>query len=124
MLPLRRYFLIAAILVSLPALCQRGGHRGAARQGQTNPSNPDQDLLPSFTGAIHAIDPKLITLEEPGANLLEFRCSKKTRYYDGPKRIAASNFKPGDRVSIEARRELDGSLDAVNVRRDRPKPPQ
>jgi len=78
--------------------------------------------MPNFAGTIRGIDSKLLTLEEPGTNLLEFRCSKKTKYYDGSKKIASSGLKPGDRVAVEARRALDGTLDAVIVRFDRPKP--
>ncbi len=83
---------------------------------------PDGEPLPSFDGTVRGIDPKLLTLERPDSNMLEFNCSKKTKYYDGSKKLKASAIKAGDRVVIEAKRALDGTLDAVNVRLDRQKP--
>ncbi len=81
-----------------------------------------QTVLPSFSGMIRAIDAKMLTLERPDANTLEFHCSRKTKYYDGSKRIQRSALKPGDHVSVEASEAPDGSLDAVNVHLERPKP--
>jgi hypothetical protein len=124
---LRRWILIGALVGALPALGQTGrqpgGRRAGGNQAQTNPSAQDKDLLPSFTGTRRGIDSKGLTLEEPGPNLLEFRCSKKTKYADGAKKLKSSDLKPGDSVAIDARRALDGTLDAVNVRRDHPQPP-
>jgi len=128
---LRRWILVGALVTGLPAMCQTSrqpgsgspqGRRGGGWQAQTNPATPEQEPMPNFAGTIRGIDSKLLTLEEPGTNLLEFRCSKKTKYYDGSKKIASSGLKPGDRVAVEARRALDGTLDAVIVRFDRPKP--
>jgi hypothetical protein len=128
-----RLLLICGVVAGLPGICQTprqpgagspGGRRGGAKQAQTNPNTQAQEPMPNFSGTIHGIDSKLLTLEVPGPNLLEFRCSKKTKYFDGSKKIASSDLKPGDRVAVEARRALDGTLDAVNVRLDRQKPPQ
>ena len=124
---LGRWLPIAALLVALPAFCQMGGQprvrRTGANSAQDNPDAQDKGLLPSFTGTIRGIDSKGLTLEAPGENLLEFRCSKKTKFADGAKTLKISDFKPGDNVAIDARRELDGSLDAVKVRVDHPQPP-
>jgi hypothetical protein len=76
--------------------------------------------LASFTGTVRGLDKKTLLLEEPDANTLQFFCSGKTRYYDGSKKIRAAGIKPGDRVSVDASRGLDGKLDAVNVRLLRP----
>ncbi len=81
-----------------------------------------EEALPSFTGTVKGIDEKFLTLERPDANTMEFHCSKKTRYYDGNKKVKASAIQAGDNVSVEAKRAPDGSLDAVNVRLDRRKP--
>ena len=122
-----RWILVGALLGALPAFCQMGGQPRVRRTGvnsaQDNPAAQNKDLLPSFTGTIRGIDSKGLTLEVTGENLLEFRCSKKTKYADGDKTLKSSDFKPGDKVAIDARRELDGSLDAVKVRVDHPQPP-
>ena len=90
--------------------------------GQAQQKKLPVELLPTFLGTIHGVDSKLLTLDVPGENLLEFHCSKKTRYWDGAKKLKSADFKPGMNVAVEARRFPDGSLDAVNVRIDRPKP--
>jgi Domain of unknown function (DUF5666) len=100
---------------------------GQQRRGTSRPSaQPDKgnstDPLPSFAGTVRGLDSKLLTLERPDENTLEFNCSKKTKYYDGDKKIKVSAVKPGDQVSVDAKRAIDGSLDAVNVRLEHPKP--
>ncbi|MGE5647520.1 MAG: DUF5666 domain-containing protein [Acidobacteriota bacterium] len=72
--------------------------------------------LPGFGGTVRAIDSKEITIERPDTNTIQFHCTRKTAYFKGAKQIKASAIKPGDRVTVEARRAPDGSLDAVNVR--------
>lgn len=92
-------------------------------QGKVDPSGTSKDgALPSFAGTVRGLDAKLLTLERPDENTLEFNCSKKTKFYDGTKKIKVTDLKPGDRVSVEAKRALDGSLDAVNVRVEHQKP--
>jgi len=73
------------------------------------------EVLPSFSGRVLGVGDKVLTLERPDSNTIEFHCSGKTRYYDGAKKVKASAIAPGDEVSVEAKRAPDGSLDAVNV---------
>ncbi|HXI38614.1 MAG TPA: DUF5666 domain-containing protein [Bryobacteraceae bacterium] len=80
--------------------------------------------LATFTGTVHAMDGKTLTVEDAESKTLPFFCTHKTRYFDGSKRIKASAIKPGDRVSVESKPARDGELEAVNVRRERPKSPQ
>jgi len=99
--------------VSLPqAVPDTGGGK------QKSPGEP----LPSFPGTVRGIDDKGLTIERPDSNTMDFRCSKKTKYFDGSKKITPSDVKPGDHVSVEAKRAIDGSLDAVSVHLDRQKP--
>jgi hypothetical protein len=79
--------------------------------------------LATFSGAVQQMDGKTIALlDSTDANTLQFVCTHKTRYFDGTKRIKASDIRPGDRVSIETKRFPDGELEAINVRRERKKP--
>jgi hypothetical protein len=98
----------------------RSGGRGGTSLPRTGPDigkqKPNNDPLPSFGGTVRGIDSKALTIERPDANTIAFNCSKKTTYYDGSKKIKVSEIKPGDQVSVEAKRAPDGSLDAVNVR--------
>jgi len=94
--------------------------RGTGRTPNNGQQQQAGDPLPSFDGTVRGIDSKLLTLERPDSNTIEFNCSKKTKYYDGSdKKIKPSAIKAGDRVLVEAKRALDGTLDAVNVRLNR-----
>ena len=79
--------------------------------------------LATFTGTVHAMDGKTLAVEDADAKTLQFFCTHKTRYFDGSKKIKASDVKPGDRVSVESKPARDGELEAVNVRREHPKAP-
>ena len=79
--------------------------------------------LATFTGTVHEMDGKTLTVEDADAKTLPFFCTHKTRYFDGSKRIKSSDIKPGDRVSVESKTARDGELEAVNVRREHLKSP-
>ena len=79
--------------------------------------------LATFTGTVHSMDGKTLAVEDAESKTLPFFCTHKTRYFDGSKRIKASDIKPGDRVSVESKPARDGELEAVNVRREHPKSP-
>lgn len=96
--------------VGLPSPVPGGRQPGTGKQ-----KTPDEPL-PNFTGTVRGIGSKTLTLEGPESNTLQFNCSKKTKYYDGSKKIKSSAIQAGDRVSVEAKRAPDGTLDAVNVR--------
>ncbi len=80
-------------------------------------------LLATLNGTVRGITSKMLTMEDEDGNTLQFDSNRKTRYFDGKKQIAAGDIKEGDRVSVEARRLLDGRLEAVNVRRETAKKP-
>jgi hypothetical protein len=92
---------------------------GAGKQPKTGKEKPAQEPLATFTGTVRGADSKTLTLEGPESNTLVFHCSKKTRYFSGSKKIKPSAIQAGDRVSVEATRAVDGTLDAVNVRREK-----
>jgi hypothetical protein len=76
-----------------------------------------QEPMPTFTGTIRGIGPRLLTIQTEDANVLEFYCSRKTKYYDGKRQVKYSALKPGDHVAVEARHAPDESLEAVTVRK-------
>jgi hypothetical protein len=92
---------------------------GGGKPSKTQKTKPEDNPLPTFKGILRGADSKLLSLEVPGDNTLQFNCSKKTAYYDGSRKIKVSALKPGDHLAVEARRALDGTLDAVSVRLDR-----
>ena len=95
-------------LVALPALL-----RLKAAQ------KPAVEPLATFTGTVQSIEGKSLTLQFEDSNTMLFRCTSKTAYYDGDKKIKASEIKIGDLVSVEGRRELGNEVVAVTVRRER-----
>ena len=84
-----------------------------------------QQPLATFTGAVHEIDSKSLSIlqgEGEDAPDLRFVFTHKTRFYKGTERIKWSDIKPGDQVSIETKRFPDGELEAVNVRLEKKNP--
>ena len=111
------------LLLGLDLAAVQTGGRG--RGGGQNRQQP-LEVLPNFTGVLTSVDKKKLTIEGEEANSLEFNRTRKTKYYSGSKSINGTALKPGEKVSIEARRAPDGTLDAVNVRLEEKKqqPPQ
>jgi len=104
-----RRFLLAGVLalIAIQAFSQLAA-------GQ----KPAQEPLATFTGTLHSITDKSLTLQFEDSNTLDFRCSSKTEYYEGDKKVKASQFKIGELVSVEGRRELGNVIQAVRVRRE------
>ncbi len=81
-----------------------------------------EPLLPGFDGTVRGIGPKSLMIVRPDDNTIEFNCTRKTKFFEGQKRIDASAIQPGDYVLVEAKHAPDGTIDAVTVRLDRRKP--
>jgi hypothetical protein len=88
----------------------------AAAPAVSRAGRGDQQVLPSFTGTVRGADSKMLLLERQDENTMEFACTKKTRYFEGAKRIKPSDIHAGDRVTVEAGLGPDGKPEAVNVR--------
>jgi hypothetical protein len=74
--------------------------------------------LATFTGTLHGVSSKLITIENPDGNLVDFEINRKTRVMRGKKQISISQLVTGDPVTIEVRQErarLKQILTAVTV---------
>ncbi len=74
--------------------------------------------MPTFLGTVKGIDGKVLSLESDDGNSMQFTCTRKTVFYDGKKRIKATDLKPGEYVSVQAKMAPDQTLDAVVVRRE------
>ena len=61
--------------------------------------------LATFSGTVHGVSSKLITIENSDGNLVDFEVNRKTRVMRGKKEISISNLATGDSVTIEARQE-------------------
>ena len=89
---------------------------GAGSGKQRKDKEKAQEPLGTFSGTLKGLSSKSLTIEEDNSNTVQFYCNKKTKYYDGSKKIKASKLKSGNHVLVEARKGLEDSLEAVNVR--------
>ena len=74
-----------------------------------------QPLLATFSGAVHGVSKKQITIETAEGNLLDFDIDKKTQVMRGNKQIAPDDLQTGDSVTIEAKQEMVKYLVAVTI---------
>lgn len=77
----------------------------------------------TFTGTVQTASNKALAIKRDDGNILDFWCTHKTRYVKGSKRIKPSNLSQGEAVSVQALPAMDGSLQAIAVTVQQPKPP-
>ncbi|HZS50211.1 MAG TPA: hypothetical protein VFA54_05080 [Bryobacterales bacterium] len=117
----RRYCLFvcataAGILLAAPLSPQmrRGSSARRGRQQQA-PGAPESVPPADFSGTLRKLDKKEILLEVEPDRVLNLRRTGKTKFLKGSAAVQPSAFKNGDHISVEATREVDGSLTAVAV---------
>ena len=75
-----------------------------------------QKLPPAtFSGTVHGVSSKQITIENADGNLLDFEINRKTHILREKKRVPADQLETGDIVTIEARQEMGRFLVAVSI---------
>jgi hypothetical protein len=102
------------------------GQQRAPRQPSRNQVNipkttPGADVAVEFAGTTSSITSKKLTLAKDDSakgeeNSLDFELSKKTLILDGDKKLKSSDVKNGQAVTVEAKRQIDGTLEAVTIR--------
>ena len=113
--------LAAASVLGVPAYPQygqtpRSGRTATKSRGQSRSNSPTPDApLVTFRGTLKSITAKKLVLDSEESNEVEFRVSKKTSVLDGDKKLKAADLQADARVEVEARRALNGSLEAVIV---------
>src|ERR1700687_5660430 len=104
----RRIHILSVLLLlalALPGFSQGRRTRGA----QPAQSVPSVNVpAATFSGLVQIVDKGSLTLQEDDSNTLRFVCSRKTRYFDGDKKIKLADVKPGDRVTVESKPFPDG----------------
>jgi len=71
--------------------------------------------LANFSGTVHGVSGKKITIETAEGNLVDFDIDRKTRILRNKKQIHATDLSTGDTVSIEARQVMARFLIAVTI---------
>jgi hypothetical protein len=79
--------------------------------------------LARFSGRVHGVSKKELTIDTEDGNVVEFTINRKTRAERSGKTIAVTDLKTGDAVAIEARQELLGYLVAVTIKASAPVQP-
>jgi hypothetical protein len=74
-----------------------------------------QVALADFTGVVHGVSKKQVTIENAEGNLIDFEINRKTKVMRGKAEIQAEDIMPGDQVNIEARQEMLKFLVAVVI---------
>jgi hypothetical protein len=69
----------------------------------------------SFSGTVHGVSSKQITIEKEDGNLLDFDIDRKTRIVRGDKKISATDLESGEVVTIEAREVMGKFLIAMTI---------
>jgi hypothetical protein len=71
--------------------------------------------LTNFSGTIHGVSKKQITIESAGGNLVDFDINRKTKVMRGKTEIKPEDLMSGDEVTIQARQEMLKFLIAVVI---------
>ena len=71
--------------------------------------------LANFTGVVHGISKKQITIDNADGNLVDFEINRKTKVMRGKKEISVDDIMSGDQVTIQARQEMLRFLVAVVI---------
>ena len=88
---------------------------GQKSKGPAEKKPSEKEILTGFTGTIRKVTPELISLDAEDTRIVNFKCSKITKYVFKGQEVQASVLRPGDEIHIEARQDDEGFFYAVNV---------
>ena len=91
---------------------RRGG------QGKQTPSDrkaPAKQQTIHFDGVVRARATESISVETGDTRIVEFLCSKDTKYLRNGETIEGAALKPGDEVMVDAWRDEEGFFHAISV---------
>ena len=98
---------------------RRGG------QGKQTPSDskaPAKKVSIHFNGVVRTRAAESISVETDDTRIVEFLCSKDTKYLRNGEAIQSAVLKPGDEVAVEAWRDEEGFFHAISVSVRKPAP--
>jgi DNA/RNA endonuclease YhcR with UshA esterase domain len=71
--------------------------------------------LANFSGTVHDISKKQVTIDTGDGNLLNFEINRKTKVMRAKKELKPEDIMTGDQVTIEGRQEMLKFLVAVTI---------
>jgi hypothetical protein len=114
---MKRLFILSVLAFSLVLSAQ---YRTRRSPGQIPAGEAGPDLLVDFRGTVSALTSKKLTLtleesKKGEENTMDLSLSRKTAAYDGDKKLKLADLKTGQVVDIEAKKQIDGSMEAVTI---------
>ena len=112
--------MMVALVCSLLLSAQRAPRQNSRSPGQIPSGDTGPNLLVDFRGTISGLTSKklILTLEESKKgeeNTMDIFLSRKTVALDAGKKMKLTDLKTGQPVEVEAKRQIDGSLEAVKI---------
>jgi hypothetical protein len=92
-----------------------GGLPIPRRSQKTTTSKEPGKVLPSFAGTLKRLDAKSVVVEMDDFRVLDFRRTDKTKFLKNGEAAKETDFKVGDRITVEGAEAADATLTAVNV---------
>lgn len=114
-----KYLLILSLLSGMAVLdAQRTPRQRSGGQAPSGESG--SNLLADFRGTLALVTSKKVTIKvEDSArgeeNTMEMSISRKTVALDGDRKLKVTDLHPGQLVDIEAKVQIDGSMEAVRI---------
>jgi hypothetical protein len=119
------WVVIAALIFSNVVAAQKTSQprSGKSTQQKANGTVTGPDVLITVHGSLVLNTSKKLSVADADSdkddpNVIDFFLSKKIEVLDGDKKLKPSDLKVGAPVAVDARRLLDGSLEAITVRVD------
>ena len=119
------WVVIAALIFSNVVAAQKTSQprSGKSTQQKANGTVTGPDVLITVHGSLVLNTSKKLSVADADSdkddpNVIDFFLSKKIEVLDGDKKLKPSDLKVGAPVAVDARRLLDGSLEANTVRVD------
>jgi|SRR5580704_1591942 hypothetical protein len=115
-------FIVAPLAFGLLLSAQRTPRQGRS-PGQIPSGATGPNVLVDFHGTLSMLTSKklILTLEESKKgeeNTMEIFFSRKTVALDGDKKLKLTDLKTGQMVDVEAKQQIDGSMEAVKIHLD------
>ena len=90
---------------------------GQAPRRQSNPVKEpaDTEAVATFTGTFKSADKKFLMIDVENGNTMRMYITGATKFFRDDKPVKASDFHPGDPVSVDASRDNRLNLLAVRV---------
>ena len=103
------------LILSAQRVPRQGRSPGQVPSGEAGP-----DLLVDFHGTVSVLTSKKLTLtledsKKGEENTVDLSFSRKTVALDGDKKLKLTDLKTGQTVDVEAKRQIDGSMEAVKI---------